>query len=604
MNVSARILSVSLLLGLLPPSLSNAQAPLPQAPSINFAPTTFTASAGEQVEAETGWLTVPEKRAKPQGGVIKLPVLRFKCTAKNSSYPLVYLAGGPGASGIESARQAIFPLLMALRERGDVIVFDQRGTGKAEPSLMLAGRLDLPANALLDAKVSRRHLAAKASEYAAQIRGRGIDLSAYNTNESADDVNDLRRALGAEKLVIWGHSYGSHLGLAVLKRHGQRVARAIFGGVNGPDQRWRYPNDLQALVERIDNRINEFPKLRRQLPSLKRLVAEVFEQLDKKPVTVQVQAKSVTIGKMEVQVITALLAGDLEFVSSLPLFFSQMRQGDFSRVAQLTLGALKQREADTAMRYAMHIASGVSPERAAKIEGLKNSALFGNAINFPFDQPEFLAAWGVADLGAEYRAPVKSDVPTLFLSGDLDGRTSIEDAEEVRRGFSRNQRVIIEGAAHDFYQLSPQVLVAMLAFLDGKAVEPRIALPVQFRGPDELRLIGELRKLANEKGAEATVKRLRELRATDSPVHISSYVAGTLGVGLWQQDKKPLEALEVFKAAVELHPNEVFLHERLADVAAVLGLKDLAIEHYRKCLALNSLNRAALLKLSRLNGQG
>lgn len=576
------------------------QASIQKQPGIQFTPLTFTSVSGVKVEAEMGWLIVPEKRSKRKSSVIRIPVVRFKSTSANPGFPIIYLAGGPGASGIQSARQAIFPLLMELRKRGDVIVFDQRGTGKAEPSLVTSGRFDLPTDAALDSKSSLNQLSVRSRQFASEIRDRGIDLSSYNTNENADDVNDLRLALGFEKVIIWGHSYGSHLGLAVIKRHGKHIYRAVLGGINGPDQRWRYPDDMQALIERVDNRLNDFPKLRREVPSLKRLVEEVLGRLEKQPVTVQVQSKPVLVGKKEIQVLTALMAGDLEFIISMPLFFNQMREGNYTRAAQLTLQMLKNRPPDTSMRYAMHIASGVSSGRATKIDSQIKSALFGNAINFPFDNAEFLAAWRIEDLGADYRKPVKSDIPTLFLSGDLDGRTSIDDAKEVIKGFSNSRHVIIEGASHDFYHLSPKVLDAITVYLDGKEVVTRISIPVQFRGLNEFRLIEELRQLVNTKGVEVAVRRLRGLSAVDSDMHVSSYVAGTLGLGLWQDDKKPGQALEIFKAGLESFPKDAFLYERLADLYVETGVKDLAIAHYRKCVELNSLNLGATKKLKDL----
>ena len=59
---------------------------------------------------ELGWLAVPESRSRPQGASIKLPVVRFKSTAEKPGYPIIYLAGGPGASGLESAKGFIFPV--------------------------------------------------------------------------------------------------------------------------------------------------------------------------------------------------------------------------------------------------------------------------------------------------------------------------------------------------------------------------------------------------------------------------------------------------------------------------------------------------------------
>lgn len=571
----------------------------PSEDSLHFQKTVFVTSAGESVDAEMGWLVVPELRSRPHGNTIRLPVIRFKSTADKPGYPIVYLAGGPGASGLESAKANIFPVLMALRARGDVIVFDQRGTGAAEPSLAIPGKFDLPLDSTLDSAAARQQLLNKAREATAEIRRRGIDLSAYNTNENADDVNDLRVALGAQKLIIWGHSYGSHLGLAVLRRHGQFVQRAILGGVNGPDQRWRYPNDLQALVERVDTYIQKTPKLQRQMPGLKQTVAAVLKRLEEKPVTVPVQGQAVVVGKKDLEVLIALQAGDIEFIKRLPLLFGNMKDGNYATIAA-TVRALKQREFGTAIYFSMHIASGVSRSRADEITRQQSGALFGNAINFPFDDPAFVAAWGVNDLGEEYRSPVKSEVPTLFLSGTLDGRTSVDDAKDVMRGFANGRQVIIEGVAHDFYQLTPQVLETMLNFLDNKSFAERIVVPFDLRGPDERTLVLELRKLILEKGVEAAVKRLREMSAPSSESYLTSYVPGTLGIIIRNDDKMPEAAVAVFKAGLELFPENEFLTERLAETYLTIGEKELAQKYYQACVQLNPLNRVALLKLKQL----
>jgi pimeloyl-ACP methyl ester carboxylesterase len=567
---------------------------------IEFQPQPFITSIGETVDAESGSFVVPENHSQPQSKTIKLPVVRFKSTSAKPGYPIVYLAGGPGESGIQSAKQDIFSVILVLRARADVIVFDQRGTGGAEPSLVVPGNFDLPLDSPADSVAGRQRLLTKSKEAAAEIKRRGIDLSAYNTNESADDVNDLRLALGAEKITIWGHSYGSHLGLTVLRRHGEVVHRAILSGINGPDQRWRYPNDLTALIDRIDTQLTGIPKLKKEMPSLKQTIAEVLKSLEEKPVTVMVQSQPVVVGKQDVQVLTALQSGDTEFIKGLPAFFGRMKGKDFSQVATMVQRGLRQRDIGTLMRYSMHIASGISTERAAAIAEQEKTALFGNAINFPYNDPEFRGVWEVRDLGAEFRAPIKSDVPTLFLSGTLDGRTSVSDAAEIRRGFSNSRQVLIENAAHNFYHLTPRVGEAMLAFLDGKDVPERISIPIEYRGPDERRAVLELRKLILDKGIEAGVKRMREMNSPQSDTYLTSYVPGILGQILAREDKKPEAAFAVFQAAVELFPENAFLNERLGEAFLLAGRKEQALERYKKSFELNPMNRAVSLKIKEL----
>jgi len=99
---------------------------------LKIKPYTFENDKKEKVDAEFGTLLVPENRSNLQSNLIELAFVRFKSTAKNPGPPIVYLAGGPGGSGIFTAKGSRFPLFMALREIADVIAFDQRGTGSIQ----------------------------------------------------------------------------------------------------------------------------------------------------------------------------------------------------------------------------------------------------------------------------------------------------------------------------------------------------------------------------------------------------------------------------------------------------------------------------------------
>jgi pimeloyl-ACP methyl ester carboxylesterase len=116
----------------------------PKAGTLKLKPYTFENDKKEKVDAEFGTLLVPENRSNPQSNLIELAFVRFKSTAKNPGPPIVYLAGGPGGSGIFTAKGSRFPLFMALRDVADVIAFDQRGTGYSKPNLSCFERLSLP----------------------------------------------------------------------------------------------------------------------------------------------------------------------------------------------------------------------------------------------------------------------------------------------------------------------------------------------------------------------------------------------------------------------------------------------------------------------------
>src|SRR4029078_5951427 len=135
----------------------------------------------------------------------------------------------------------------------------------------------------------------------------------------------------------------------------------------------------------------------------------------------------------------------------------QMDAGNFSAMGRMVRDVIKSRPFGTVMTYMTDLASRVSEERARKIRGQAPGALLGNAINFPFDDPDFQAVWAAPDLGPQFRAPIRSDGATLSMSGTRRGPTSLGDAEEFRRGFSHNAHIVGACASHNPYALTPTI---------------------------------------------------------------------------------------------------------------------------------------------------
>jgi len=569
------------------------------APSVDWKPFLFTSAAGDTVTADSARVTVPENRARPTGRSIQIAVVRIRSTSTSPRAPILYLAGGPGGAGIAGVRGDLFPTVLALRSVSDIILFDQRGTGQTLPSLGTRRTIGAPLHLSSTSPDAKQAMLASSRAAAEEVRARGIDLTAYNTNENADDIDDIRKALDVAKITLWGHSYGSHLGLTYVRRHGATVERAIFGGINGPDHRRRFPQDGDVLFHRLDSVVQSSPSLRAIMPDFFGTTKRVLDRLAQQPVTVTVDSQTVLVSKEDVQTVIAIQSGEQAFVRRLPALVGQMDAGNFVLMARMVREVIKNRPFGTVMTYMTDLASGVSDERARKIREQVPGALLGNAINFPFDDPDFQAVWSAPDLGPQFRAPIRSDVPTLFISGTLDGRTSLGDAEEVRRGFSHNAHIVVAGASHNPYALTPTLRDAMVRFARGETVRDQVlqAPFVELRGPDEGLITDDLRTAAKD-GPDAAAQRLRTMAKAGSGRHVTSLIVNDLVLAAARQDRAL--ASTVLAAGLELFPKSSALLTRRAELEVASGNKPQAIASYRAAIDADPFNQVAAVQLRKL----
>jgi pimeloyl-ACP methyl ester carboxylesterase len=439
------------------------------------------ANDGTAFEVTSGVVRVPEQRtagaAARTGRTIDLAVARIRRTgAPASSSAHVILAGGPGDSGVDQvlglARQG--GALLADLLNGDLIGIDQRGTGRSVPNLSSSALYGLPLDQPGSMETWLPIIERVSRDEAARLRASGIGLEAYNTRESADDVNAVREALRYMRLTLWGRSYGTHLALATIARHPAIVERLILVSPEGLDHTWKLPSQVDAVLERLETR---------GAGDLVVPLAAILARLRTDPRSVAVThpqtGRSITVrlGVLDVQWAVAQALGDPRTLVTLPAAIREMREGDFRRTAQITILRRERAGVQSAMKMMMDLSSGASAARRARIERETTTALLGNAINFP---AMYLAdAWGAVDLGDDFRRPVTSAVPTLILVGDLDPRTPVENAREVAATLSHATVVTLENATHQFDLFGAAPIREILGrFLRGQVLaSDRIALP-------------------------------------------------------------------------------------------------------------------------------
>jgi pimeloyl-ACP methyl ester carboxylesterase len=400
-------------------------------------------------EAQLGTVRVPVRHSVPDGPALELRFVRLATRASKPQPPVVYLTGGPGLSGIRAGEGRLYPMFDALRDRSDVVLLDQRACVAPAP--------EVPRKRLFDDRgvVTRdeylRVIDQSIREEAERFDIAGIPVDALNTNESADDIALLTRALYGEhaRVSLLGWSYGSHLAMAIIKRHEAMVANAVLAAPEGPNHTYKRPVRIQEHIQRLARRID---------PPFD-LMGSLSRVLEKPP--------GQEIGRFELEWIISDRLADPRAIRLLPAWLSQMERGiNVITGEQLLRGAwetLRTELPHAVVRYAMDCASGATAERRAQIEREARETLLGNTIDFPL--PEICEAVGCPDLGDEFRAAPRSDVPVLFVTGSLDCRTPVENVRELAPGFSRYQHIEVEDAGHGDLLLPTRVQGAIVEFL-------------------------------------------------------------------------------------------------------------------------------------------
>ena len=464
-----------------PPTTPAGQTAKLTAPSLKVEPYDFKLRDGTVIQAERGSFEVPEHRANARSRRIKIGFVRFRSTSARPGPPIVYLAGGPGGSGIDAARGPRQPIFLALRELGDVIALDQRGVGlsNAVPSCKASAALD-PAGGLNE-RTFTRYYRDTLKKCVAEWRAAGVAVEGYTTPENADDLEALRLALGAPKLRLWAISYGTHLAFEMMRRHPRSVDRVIMASVEGMDQTVKLPARVDAALGRLAGAA--------AANDLLATMRRVHAKLDATPQTMTVgDATGQVSFSMDSFALRSMIGGIAKNpagIRQLAQLYGAFDAGLGQAVAPLLYGAfLNDPLTMTGMPELMDLASGISRKRLGEFRREAATAIVGTATNFPM--PQVSGAVPTIDLGDAFRTDVQSSIPTLVFSGDLDLRTPLEEQATATEGLRKLTTVIVRNGGHDLYETDPAIAGMIATFFKGGTVT-RTTLTLPLASPKPAR---------------------------------------------------------------------------------------------------------------------
>ncbi|HJQ36122.1 MAG TPA: alpha/beta hydrolase [Thermoanaerobaculia bacterium] len=391
--------------------------------------------------AQETTIQVPENRAIKNGRTIPIRVLVIPAESANKKVdPMFALTGGgPGIASIPDAKSwvANFPDIAATR---DVVFFDMRGTGASNA-------LDCP----MGEDANRAFLAGQIPvEKIAPCRdalAQKAELKSYTTADAADDMEDIRRALGYERINIYGSSYTARLAMVYAQRYPKRVRTVTMKAVTPFALRnpLYFAASAQAALDRVFADCAADATCREKYPDLKTQFASIHHEFF-----------AGAVRRM-------LYSADTQ--RALPLMIASAAKGDFAPLQpMMNAGAAIDRVLNLGLFLSVTCAEDVSrfTEREA-IDAARNT-FSGPAL--PLALLRVCREWPAAPL--RHAINKKARVPALIISGTLDPDTPPRWGEEMKRLFPGSTHMVVEGMAHSG---SPQcVRDAVTKFvLSGKA---------------------------------------------------------------------------------------------------------------------------------------
>jgi pimeloyl-ACP methyl ester carboxylesterase len=478
-----------------PASASSATTPHAPKYTPKFEPGPCDGVAPVDPRVECGVLTVPVDRDHPKRGDVTLPVATIRSADPDPlPDPIIFFAGGPGGPGRLIARRIMD---LNLGGRRDVILFDQRGTGQSTPSLDCAEQVEVVWQTFGAAREPQAE-ADGFREVLASCRKRlvseGVDLDAYATSTTTDDVADLRSALGIKRWNLFGVSYGTMVALEMLRRHPEGVRSAVIDSVIPTDEAAGSSQHLKVakrVLAKLFSGCAGDPKCSAAYPTLEEDFDALVEEWNAQPFEVtatdptgQPRQLVITGDDLVAAVWSAMYNNNV--IPLLPSLVGQLRaRGDAAGtfVPQLVVAGVNQlTQGAEAMGSAVICADRqrlIGPDQDKVIA---NNPLFAGLLSVR-TREDACDVMRVKSVPAAFNKPVRSNLPVLVYGDEYDPVTPPANGRRAARTLPRSTFVATHGLGHGAVLKNECALGIFGAFLTDPTAPVDITCTKEMLGP-------------------------------------------------------------------------------------------------------------------------
>ncbi|MGL1957090.1 MAG: alpha/beta hydrolase [Colwellia sp.] len=400
---------------------------------------------GIKAQVQCGSLQVPENYAQPEAEkiYINFAVLPAIDNSENKT-PLMFLAGGPGQAAAELA-PALRQVFNEVRKTRDLILVDQRGTGKSHP-------LECPDIDEQDVyqMIPEQFSDQEVKDCLAQFTG---DLAQYNSENAIRDFDAVRDVLGHQQINIYGGSYGTRAGLVYMRMFPDSLRSVILDSV-GPIE---VPIGLfgQSSAQSFNlllEHCQEETSCHQAYPNLAQEFAQLKARFDKSPVTVAIPHPRLGT-KTQFVISKAKFIGTLfqqlyavPSRSLVPLIIHQAYVENYAPLAGIIATSEGGMGIYTGLLFNITCNEDFPKITDAMFARDADNDFGGNNSQSGFKQ--------VCPLWPQYRpsdafyTPVTADIPTLILSGELDPVTPPSNGEYPANTLPNSNHIIVKNASH------------------------------------------------------------------------------------------------------------------------------------------------------------
>lgn len=411
----------------------------------------------EGQEYTFGYLEVLENRDKPDGKRIKLPVYIFKSRSENPKPdPVLYTVGGPGYTSMRASRYMKYYRYLDDR---DFILFEQRGTQYAEPSLdcpewsQAIYESNLPSFDIAKTDSLFQHAAKECNE---RLRKEGNDLNSYTTNHIAADINDLMNVLEIEEYNLLTLSYSTKIGQVLIRDYPDKIRSVVM---DSP-----LPLEVNYDEESVNNLLESLDKLLADcesdiecndaFPNIKSRFLNYLEAQTNNPLEVQVT--NPVSGELETfylkgkDLISVFSSASTGAVPNIPFEINKLLNNDLSSVKK-QLQYLFEEPGEgigKGMRLSVWCAEENPFNSQEKVTIETNRYPEVRGLSPAVFKDDICEIWGVRKVPAIENMAVKSDMPVLLISGEYDEWTPVKWAESMTENLSNSYHLVFKGWKH------------------------------------------------------------------------------------------------------------------------------------------------------------